>query len=480
MNGISDNDKKILQQFIGEEGQKTFSRLYSVKADGCTDNVFHEKCDNKGPTVTLVYNTEGEVYGGYASVSWQSVATKHIYDHAAFLFLLRGTDEAKPKKFPVKKRTSALILDTHNCPTFGSGPDLQVCSGDLTNADEDAVPIKVKMTPASYEKIPESLGDVVSPDSVIDDVVVYSVEDVKYELMEVQWRGEPMFDKQYMNKLMAEVENYSPLKAMGVSEDALQHVNILFLGPIGAGKSSFLNCVESVFRGYVSMSASAGSRGKSVTSMYRQYPFTASDNRNYLKFQLCDCRGLENGFNLGKDIEAILDGHAPNNYIFNSSSPLNSKTHGYINDPKLKDKIHCVVYVLDAEKYSLDLDVSFISEEVKEQITDIQDKVDQRGIPQLILLNKIDNACPLTKVDTSAVYRSVLIQERCFHAANCLGLPPLTVLPMKNYFMELSNTDVISTLALYNVRQMLRSADTYLRVNHLEELRGDRYETHLR
>ncbi|OWF46414.1 Interferon-induced protein 44-like [Mizuhopecten yessoensis] len=297
--------------------------------------------------------------------------------------------------------------------------------------------------------------------------------------MAQQWRDEPKFDKQYLNTLLDDVESYWPLKEFGVPEEALQHVNILLIGPIGAGKSSFLNSVESVFRGHVSMSAAAGSRGKSVTSMYRQYPVTASDNRHYLHFQMCDCRGLEDGFSLNKDIEGILDGHAPNNYIFNSSSALTSKAHGYIRDPKLKDKIHCVVYVLDSEKYSAEVGMSFMTEGVKEQITDIMEKVDQRGIPQLILLNKIDNTCAATKENTSAVYRSDLIRQRCFHAANCLGLPPLTVLPMKNHYMELTTSDEVAILALYNLRQMLRSADAYLRVNYLDELRQERYESQL-
>ncbi|XP_069117152.1 interferon-induced protein 44-like [Argopecten irradians] len=476
MTSLSDQDKETLLEFLGE-GSKSFRKLYSAKENGCDAAIFHQRCDNRGPTLTVVYNTDGQVFGGYTTASWQSASTPHVYDKSAFLFCLGEGEERK--KFSVTKSGSAVVHDARSGPTFGRGPDLGLFTGAVQKGDDGTFALSLMMKGDSYEIMPSSLGDLINSDIPVVDVVVYSLEDIKHAVMSKQWREEPKFTEEYLQKLMEDVESYWPLKDFGVDEEALQHINILFIGPIGAGKSSFLNSVESVFRGHVTMSATAGSRGKSVTSMYRQYPITGSDNKHYLHFQLCDCRGLEDGFSINKDIDAILDGHVPDNYIFNSSSSVTTKTHGYRRDPKLKDKIHCVAYVLDAEKYSPEVGMSFVTEAVKEQIIDIQEKCDQRGIQQLILLNKIDNACPATKEDTSAVYRSELIQQRCFHAANCLGLPPLTVLPMKNNFMELTTSDEVAILTLYNVRQMLRAADAYLRVNYLDDLRQDKYESQL-
>ena len=55
--------------------------------------------------------------------------------------------------------------------------------------------------------------------------------------------------------------SYKLLKKSGIS-----HINILLIGEVGAGKSSFFNSVNSVFRGYVTSLANAGSMGKSVTT----------------------------------------------------------------------------------------------------------------------------------------------------------------------------------------------------------------------
>ncbi|XP_033733490.1 interferon-induced protein 44-like [Pecten maximus] len=461
-------------ELIGD-GPKSFTKLYSSREDGSDVVEFHSRCDNRGRTLTLVYNSAGEVYGGYTSVSWQSYSNKPVYDNKAFIFVLANQEGTAPIKFNIKKPESALVLDGGCGPIFGTGPDIKVCmeKGDGRNAR-----LTIQQNPASYDHETGSLGSYLSRDELASEVVVYRVEDVTMKLMDRQWRTEPRFDREHLQNLKEEVELYWPLRDMGVSEDALRNVNILFVGPVGAGKSSFLNSVESSFRGHVTLTAGAGSRDKSVTSAFRRYPITASDNRRCLRFQLCDCRGLQDGIDITKDIDSILEGHMPNNYVINTSSAMKANMHGYKQHPRLEDKIHCVVYVIDADKHSnhADIHTPFITDNVKKQMKTIQENVDQKGIPQLILLNKVDTACDSTNKSTSEVFRSSAIRQRCIDAADCLGLPPMTVMPMKNYFMEPSTTDDISILALFNIRQMLRAADSFLRINHLDELRADRYE----
>ncbi|XP_069116525.1 interferon-induced protein 44-like [Argopecten irradians] len=480
MTEFTETEQMTFRNMIGG-GPKSFTKLYSAKEDGIDTTIFHRMCDNKGPTLTLVYTKAGEVYGGYTSVSWQSYSNKHVYDSQAFIFNL-GNEEDVPIMFRVQNPESAVLLDERRGPTFGGRHDtstvLDKKRGPTFGGGPD-IKLHIEKEDGEDELMLQiSLGSYLRRDERVKNMVIFRVHDVPHELLELQWRSEPIFDEEYLQTLKDEIEDYWPLKDMGVAEEALQHVNILFIGPVGAGKSSFLNSVESFFRGHVTMTAGAGSRDKSVTSAFRRYRITASDNRRALKFRLCDCRGLENGVDFTQDIESILEGHMPNNYVINTTSALKGNMHGYNNKPKLEDKIHCVVYVFDADAHSDHADIHdpFISADVKKQIVTVQESADQKGIPQLILLNKVDRVCKLTRESTSAVYRSTLIRERCLDAAECLGLPPMTILPMKNYFMEPSTIDEISILALYNIRQMLRAADTFLRVNHLNELRTDKYE----
>ena len=44
--------------------------LYLASKHGFSSRAFHHRCDNMGPTVTLVRTVTGHIFGGYAAVSW--------------------------------------------------------------------------------------------------------------------------------------------------------------------------------------------------------------------------------------------------------------------------------------------------------------------------------------------------------------------------------------------------------------------------
>lgn len=68
-----------------------------------------------------------------------------------------------------------------------------------------------------------------------------------------------------LNYLKKDIEDYWPLREKGVSENAIPHVNIMLLGPVGAGKSSFFNTLNSFFMERLSIQARAGSSDTSLT-----------------------------------------------------------------------------------------------------------------------------------------------------------------------------------------------------------------------
>ena len=47
---------------------------------------FHNRCNNKGPTVTIVKSSVGRLSGGFAKTSWQSKKEGYQDDPHAFLF----------------------------------------------------------------------------------------------------------------------------------------------------------------------------------------------------------------------------------------------------------------------------------------------------------------------------------------------------------------------------------------------------------
>ena len=46
-----------------------WTRCYNARSDGFTAHAFHSRCDNKGPTITLVKVREF-IFGGFLDQNW--------------------------------------------------------------------------------------------------------------------------------------------------------------------------------------------------------------------------------------------------------------------------------------------------------------------------------------------------------------------------------------------------------------------------
>ena len=66
---------------------------------------------------------------------------------------------------------------------------------------------------------------------------------------------------QCRNGMEEELANWTPLDGLDVD-----CVNILLIGQVGNGKSSFINTINSVFRGYVNPKAVTGNADHSLTT----------------------------------------------------------------------------------------------------------------------------------------------------------------------------------------------------------------------
>ena len=120
---LNRGERKQLSDWIGR--QCGLELLYKATRDGCDAAAFHRLCDNKGPTVTVMYNPEGSVYGGYISQTWQSSGS-WTADGNAFIFRLRRNGTRQSIKFGIKPDGTGSACFLHNTygPTFGGGHDL--------------------------------------------------------------------------------------------------------------------------------------------------------------------------------------------------------------------------------------------------------------------------------------------------------------------------------------------------------------------
>uniref|UniRef100_A0A8C9VRW7 Septin-type G domain-containing protein n=1 Tax=Scleropages formosus TaxID=113540 RepID=A0A8C9VRW7_SCLFO len=268
-------------------------------------------------------------------------------------------------------------------------------------------------------------------------------------LLDKPWR-DIEWTKKY-EKLLNEIKRYKP------SVSSVKQARILLVGPIGAGKSSFFNSINSVFHEHITSQAVTGTTlESSVTLKFRAYQIEAGQDGEPLPFILCDTMGLEEGPTEGLNIEEIpniLNGHIEDRYQFSPLSPL--KDSSASNPEKLEDKIHCVVYVLDVSKMGL------IPDELIDKIRAVRKKVNEFGVPQVLLLTKVDQTCPPVEKDIQKVYHSVYLQIK--DASARLGIPLLSVFPVKNYTREVELQQNDDILLLSALQKILHFADDYMR-----------------
>nr|XP_022300998.1 interferon-induced protein 44-like [Crassostrea virginica] len=344
-----------------------FRLLYKFSRDGCSAQVFHQKCDGQGPTLTILYNTNSTIYGGYLSQSWTSNG-RFFVDDRAFVFRLQYNGVSNPLKFPIKTTNNAGYGDGNSGPYFGNG-DLQTFSG-VIKRSRNYFPLNgsVRGLGNTFNLNGQSSNSITNNNLQVTDLEVYKVENECF-FSDKPWRDHAEWSEKKMTELKDALVAYKPAE-----EADVRAANILLLGQIGAGKSTFFNSVNSIFRERITSKACSGSFEHSVTTMYRQYKIKTSFG-NFLNFRLCDTRGFEEEFSMDmEEMSFILDGNIPDRYQFNPMVPVSSDTPGIMKNTDLDHKTHCVAFVIDASTADV------MPDKVYKQMKDLQIKMNQRDI----------------------------------------------------------------------------------------------------
>ncbi|XP_037399751.1 interferon-induced protein 44-like [Pygocentrus nattereri] len=257
--------------------------------------------------------------------------------------------------------------------------------------------------------------------------------------LEVPWRQVNWNEKEKI------LENLQLLKP------TVEPLRILLHGPVGAGKSCFINSVQKVLLGRnVSIAlASSKDTGQSFTLSIKTHKLKKRDDGHY-PFVFCDIMGLETdeeGIDTG-DIINVLEGHILDGYTFSSISPVTENDPKYNHCPDLSEKVHCLVSIVPADA------ISIIDHSVIDKMRTIRQRASDLGIPQVIVLTKVDVACEMVREDLRKLYHSRKIKEKVEESSIQLGIPMKNIYPVKNFHAEItedSDTDVIILMALIDI-----------------------------
>ncbi len=93
------------------------SLLWRGSQDGFSSSKFHNLCDNKGKTLTVVKTTRGFIIGGYTKEPWSQIGT-YVADPTAFMFSLVNPSNT-PLKLPVILTYSYSTYATFHAASYG-------------------------------------------------------------------------------------------------------------------------------------------------------------------------------------------------------------------------------------------------------------------------------------------------------------------------------------------------------------------------
>ena len=127
-------EKEFLNKIFEWTNYNRMELIYRGSRDGMTSNNFHNKCDNKNPTIVLYKNIKDSVFGGFTSLAWAN-SGNYRPDPQAFIFTLVNIHNSEPTKFKIKSENEGVYHNSGYGPTFGSNCDIGIGISDFLNSD---------------------------------------------------------------------------------------------------------------------------------------------------------------------------------------------------------------------------------------------------------------------------------------------------------------------------------------------------------
>jgi hypothetical protein len=117
---------KIISDFpeiFAEFRRKKFSLLWRGGRDGFRARDFHSRCDGHANTLTLIEDTNGNIFGGFTPLKWESPENncwKADPSLKSFVFTLKNPHSVPARRFALKaeKKDKAIWCRSERGPHF--------------------------------------------------------------------------------------------------------------------------------------------------------------------------------------------------------------------------------------------------------------------------------------------------------------------------------------------------------------------------
>jgi len=125
---------ETLHEWISQSQPKKFhlKLIYQASRDGFSAQTFHDNCDDKGATISLIKSKDhGKVFGGYTTKSWKCRGRgRCVADHDAFVFSLTHNE-----KYHCSDPQHAIYTHPKFLMVFGVGGDIGIKDDAHSNAE---------------------------------------------------------------------------------------------------------------------------------------------------------------------------------------------------------------------------------------------------------------------------------------------------------------------------------------------------------
>ncbi|XP_053392377.1 uncharacterized protein LOC123566532, partial [Mercenaria mercenaria] len=443
------------------KNNKSFKLLYCASIDS---NVapdvekFHLKCDSKKPTLTILHGKHNTIFGGYTGVEWSSSKHDTRKDTEAFLFYMNDNEGAVCKFFPVKdnKTDLAITCDANFGPTFGANSFMK---------NYDLQVFKKDSKPESKQK-----GNFFQLNGVFDIGNVYNTNDAdgrkvkskdinsgmltvqKIEVLHViddeyhePWRTQ--LKDEHVRQMKKELTMKEPIPGLGIKK-----YNILLIGTIGVGKSSFYNTLATVFGDKVKTHAPARESKGSVTNEVKAYTIETEKGEE-LCVRIFDIRGFESQRGYEHELAHILNGQLRIGYKF--PEQMSEPTEEDKRKPEtLDDEIHLLCFLTGPPE-------NYNNAQIKE-IDNIKHTTDLKGLPLVVVATKFDEQCLNITEDVDHLYKCKKSKDTTEDIAKFFKIQENHVLPVVNYTSENVKSKGKDRLALQAFHKMIEVTEDFL------------------
>lgn len=275
--------------------------------------------------------------------------------------------------------------------------------------------------------------------------------------LSVPWKENVFFSEEGKTRLLQNINGLVP-------PQECRDINIFIVGGIATGKSSLVNTLLTVLRnnGQLATTAySADAYSQSTTPMLHE--IVLQNIPGTRKMRVFDCRGIMPASDsrprrnevYKEDLKKILDGHVLKDYKFNEDLEIQENSAFYRNNPTISDKMHCVLFVVNANAFDKQTDFSVLLAMKEFLVT--------RNISLRLVLSHVDALDLCVFGDLTKIFLSRHVQQKVQLAKEMFKLNDSYILPIASYVTGTTQNIAQDILALQAIENIISEAILYIR-----------------